>query len=305
MILEVNHLSKKIGNKTILDDLSFNIYENEIVGFIGPNGAGKSTTLKCISGLYYATSGSIKINGYDIKKQHALALRDLGISIENPALYPNLSGYDHLKLMAGWHGLDDARIKEMERYSGIDKMYLKQKVTHYSLGMKQRLMLSLVMMPKPKLLILDEPCNGLDPEAVFALREKLVEIRENGSSILFSSHQLSEMEKIADRVIFIKNGKIVDNILIDKIRKLDLKYELLVDSAKEAIAACGTIDGLICHVKSNNEIAVELQSQEVFSHMIMALNNAGNKIYNVRQNQMTLEDYYKRLYKDNADEKST
>lgn len=304
MILEVNNLSKKIGNKTILENLSFNINENEIVGFIGPNGAGKSTTLKCISGLYSPTSGIIKINGYDVNKQHSLALAELGISIENPALYPNLSGYEHLKLMANWHGLGEKRTKEMELYSGIDKMYLKQKVNHYSLGMKQRLMLSLVMMPKPRLLILDEPCNGLDPEAVFALREKLVEIRENGSSILFSSHQLSEMEKIADRVIFIKNGKIVDNIFIDELKKLDLKYELVVESPKKALLVCSTIDGIHCFEKSDKEMAVELESQELFAQMITILTESGNKIFNIRQNQMNLEDYYKILYKDNTDEKA-
>ena len=304
MILEVDNLIKKIGNKTILHNVSFSIDENEIVGFIGPNGAGKSTTLKCISGLYHATSGLIKINSQDIKKQRASALANLGISIENPALYPNLSGHDHFKLMAKWHGLNKERIKEMEAYSGIDEVYLKQKIVTYSLGMKQRLILALVMMPNPKLLILDEPCNGLDPEAVFTLRKKLVEIRENGSSILFSSHQLSEMEKIADRVIFIKEGKIVDNIMIDELRKIDLKYQLVVDSAKDAMSACRTIDGLHMSMLNDTEVNVECESPEIFSTMIAQLAKTNNKLFNIRQNQMSLEDYYKILYKDKTDEKS-
>lgn len=300
MILEINNLTKKIGNKTILKDITFDINENEIVGFIGPNGAGKSTTLKCLAGLYYPTSGTIKINGYDIVNQRIAALKQIGISIENPALYPDLSGYDHFKLIARWHGLNDTRIKEMVAYSGIDDVFLKQKVSNYSLGMKQRMILSLVMMPKPKLLVLDEPSNGLDPEAVFTLRKKLIEIRQDGSSILFSSHQLSEMEKIADRVIFIKNGKIVDNLFMDQLKNIDLRYDMNLESAKQAIASCASIEGMQIHKVDEHEVKVSVQSPEIFAQMLQTLSKQNNKIHNIQQNQMNLEDYYKLLYKGEA-----
>ena len=203
MVLMVNELFKSINKVNILKDISFSINENEILGLIGPNGSGKSTIMKCIAGLYHPTSGEITINGYDIDKDRVNALSNMGVSIEYPALYPNLTGKDHFKMVAKWKKLDKSRIKEMEDFSGLNSE-LKKEVRHYSMGMKQRLILSLAMMTKPKLLILDEPTNGLDPQAIIDLRKKLLDIRNDGTSILLSSHQLSEVDKLVDRIIFIK-----------------------------------------------------------------------------------------------------
>ena len=154
MILMVNGLCKSINKVNILKDISFSINENEILGLIGPNGSGKSTIMKCIAGLYHPTSGEITINGYDIDKDRVNALSNMGVSIEYPAFYPNLTGKDHFKMVAKWKKLDKSRIKEMEDFSGLNSG-LKKEVRHYSMGMKQRLTLSLAMMTKPKLLILD------------------------------------------------------------------------------------------------------------------------------------------------------
>ena len=170
MVLMVNGLFKSINKVNILKDISFSINENEILGLIGPNGSGKSTIMKCIAGLYHPTSGKITINGYDIDKDRVNALSNMGVSIEYPALYPNLTGKDHFKMVAKWKKLDKSRIKEMEDFSGLNDE-LKKEVRHYSMGMKQRLILSLAMMTKPKLLILDEPTNGLDPQAIIDLRK--------------------------------------------------------------------------------------------------------------------------------------
>lgn len=207
-VLKVENLQKSFSKKEVLKDLSFTINEGEILGFLGRNGSGKSTTMKCISGLMAFDSGSVSICGFDIKKDRIKALEKIGVSIESPALYPNLSAYDHYKQMAAWRKIPKARVQEMIDFANLGS-YFKKPVSTYSMGMKMRLMLSLVIMHKPKLLILDEPMNGLDFEGVLNLRKTLVDLKNSGSSILLSSHQLSELEKISDRVLMIENGKVV------------------------------------------------------------------------------------------------
>ena len=207
-VLKVENLQKSFGKKEVLKDLSFTINEGEILGFLGRNGSGKSTTMKCISGLMAFDSGSVSICGFDIKKDRIKALEKIGVSIESPALYPNLSAYDHYKQMAAWRKIPKERVQEMIDFANLGS-YLKKPVSTYSMGMKMRLMLSLVIMHNPKLLILDEPMNGLDFEGVLNLRKTLVDLKNSGSSILLSSHQLSELEKISDRVLMIENGKVV------------------------------------------------------------------------------------------------
>lgn len=207
-VLKVENLQKSFGKKEVLKDLSFTINEGEILGFLGRNGSGKSTTMKCLSGLMAFDSGSVSICGFDIKKDRIKALEKIGVSIESPALYPNLSAYDHYKQMAAWRKIPKERVQEMIDFANLGS-YLKKPVSTYSMGMKMRLMLSLVIMHKPKLLVLDEPMNGLDFEGVLNLRKTLVDLKNSGSSILLSSHQLSELEKISDRVLMIENGKVV------------------------------------------------------------------------------------------------
>lgn len=295
MILEVNHLSKKIKKKNILNDISFNVGDNEIVGFIGPNGAGKSTTLKCICGLYIPTSGSINIAGYDLSKDRQNALSKLGVSIETPALYPDLNGHDHFKIVASWRKLSKERILEMERFSGLSDYSLKQAVGHYSMGMKQRLILSMAMMHQPRLLILDEPTNGLDPQAVFELREKLLEIKQEGASILFSSHQLSEMEKIADRAIFIKDGQMIDAIPMSQI-KSKLRYTLKLEPIDSARLVINVMDHVQIIETNEDNVLIEVDEEAGLSLLLEALVINKIKINRIQQSQMDLEDYYKQLY---------
>ena len=212
-VLSVKGLYKKIGKQTILEDINIEVKEKEIIGFLGPNGSGKSTTIKCICGLYHVNAGTIIVNGYDISKSRKEALNTMGVSIEAPSLYPQLTGREHLKMMGRWRKVGKDRVKEMESYSGLEH-HLDKLVQGYSMGMKMRLMLSLTLMARPKLLILDEPTNGLDPQAVFELRKQLEDIRREGSSILFSSHQLNEVEKLSDRIILVNQGrKVFDGVL--------------------------------------------------------------------------------------------
>ncbi|MGX8795381.1 ABC transporter ATP-binding protein [Fusibacter sp. JL298sf-3] len=227
-MLEVNGINKRFGRHQVLSDVTFCVDKGEIVGFIGPNGSGKSTTMKCITRLVFPDSGEVIIGGQSLKKRPKEALSKLGALIESPGLYPNLTGMEHLKLFGK---LREVSPKELNGIvSSIGMTAHIHKVTYkYSMGMKQRMGLGIALLSQPEYLILDEPFSGLDPQGIFELRKTLMAIAESGVSLLISSHQLLELEKVSTRSIFIKNGEIVDRQTLEsetltkayKIRFLD------------------------------------------------------------------------------------
>ena len=249
-VLDVLNLCKSYGNHLVLDDISFSIRENEIVGFIGPNGAGKSTLMKCLCGLIHMDSGNVTICGHDIQSQREKALSHQASLIESPGLFFNMTGYENLEIFASLKNVSKDKLQQMADYTRIGD-YLKKPVSSYSLGMKQRLALSIALLSSPQFLMLDEPMNGLDPSGVFELRKELRKmVDEYGMSLLISSHQLNEIEKIADRIIYIENGKIkevekqeqtityqirVNKIITDhQFRKLsDFLYEFSIQNPHE------------------------------------------------------------------------
>ena len=249
-VLDVLNLCKSYGNHLVLDDISFSIRENEIVGFIGPNGAGKSTLMKCLCGLIHMDSGNVTICGHDIQSQREKALSHQASLIESPGLFFNMTGYENLEIFASLKNVAKDKLQQMADYTRIGD-YLKKPVSSYSLGMKQRLALSIALLSSPQFLMLDEPMNGLDPSGVFELRKELRKmVDEYGMSLLISSHQLNEIEKIADRIIYIENGKIkevekqeqtityqirVNKIITDhQFRKLsDFLYEFSIQNPNE------------------------------------------------------------------------
>ena len=247
--------------------------------------------MKCICGLYYPTSGSIKIDGYDVIDEREKALSQIGVSIESPALYPNLTGEEHFRIVSAWRNLDKNRIIEMEKFSGLNEG-LKKEVRTYSMGMKQRLILSLSMMVKPKLLILDEPTNGLDPQAIIDLRNKLLDIRNEGISILLSSHQLDEVDKLVDRIIFIKNGEIIGEKTKEQLHKKHIYNLKTSDNIRAQII-------LKKYKVFQNEgfLAFECNSNLEFSNVINLLVKEDISIYAIQERVQELEDYYQRLYK--------
>lgn len=233
-VLEISHVSKKFGSRMILHDISLDIYEGDIVGLIGPNGAGKTTLIKTILNLYHTNKGTIKICGYDTKKNLEQALSKVGCIIENPDMYQNLSGRKNLEITALINGIKDKNyINQMISFVKLDTR-IDDKVKKYSLGMKQRLGLANALMKKPKLLILDEPTNGLDPIGIKELREMLKQIsRQENMSILISSHILSEIENICDEIVIIDEGKIISQFGIEEIkyknRSLEEEFFLKTD----------------------------------------------------------------------------
>jgi len=225
-VLEVNNLSKSFGKRKVLDNIKFNIYEGDIVGIIGPNGAGKTTLIKTILSLYKCDTGSIKICDYDIKKNLEEALSKTGSIIENPDMYLNISGRKNIEVISLINNIKDKDyIEEIIKFVGLEDR-ITDKVKKYSLGMKQRLGIACALIKRPKLLILDEPTNGLDPKGIKELRKMLKTISEKENmSILISSHILSEVENICDRVLIINEGKIISDFGIEEVKYKNISLE--------------------------------------------------------------------------------
>ncbi|KMY50403.1 ABC transporter ATP-binding protein [Peribacillus loiseleuriae] len=208
--LSVRNLTKTIKKHKIINGISFELKAGEVFGFLGPNGAGKTTTIRMIVGLIKPTSGTIEICGYDVKKNFTKAMANLGCIVENPELYPYLSGTDNLLHFARMlPAVDNKRIAEV-----VDMVKLTEriddKVKTYSLGMRQRLGIAQALLNRPKVLILDEPTNGLDPAGIREMRVFIRELAENeGLSVLVSSHLLSEIQLLCDRVAIITKGNII------------------------------------------------------------------------------------------------
>ena len=209
IVLELKNVSKSYGERKIIDDISLEVKKGEIFGFLGPNGSGKTTTIKMILRLIDLDSGIITVNGYDTKKQFEKAMECIGAIVENPDLYKYMTGLENLKLHARIRNVSSKRIDEVLELVEL-KERAKDKVGKYSLGMKQRLGLALTLLHKPKVLILDEPTNGLDPAGIKKLRDILKEIaHKEGVAVFVSSHILSEMELMCDKVAVLDKGKIV------------------------------------------------------------------------------------------------
>ena len=221
-VLELKNVNKSFGKRKVIDNISLEVKEGEIYGFLGPNGSGKTTTIKMILRLIDSDSGEIKVNGFDTKKQFEKAMECIGAIVENPDMYKYMSGIDNLKLHARIRNIDEKRIDEVLEMVEL-KGREKDKVGKYSLGMKQRLGLALTLLHKPKVLILDEPTNGLDPAGIKKLRDILKEIaHKEGVAVFVSSHILSEMQLMCDKVAVIDSGKVVK---IEEISKEDDKIE--------------------------------------------------------------------------------
>jgi len=209
-VLQISNLSKSFGKKKIIDNISFEVYAGEIFGFLGPNGAGKTTTIKMIMGFLSVDEGQIVINGIDLKKNYEKAMSNLGGIVENPEMYKDLSGQTNLEMYGRLHeGVTKERIKEVVELVGMQNR-IKDKVKRYSLGMKQRIGLAQAILHHPRVLILDEPTNGLDPAGIKELRDILKTLaHEEGVAVFVSSHLLSEMQLLCDRVAIINNGKLL------------------------------------------------------------------------------------------------
>ncbi|MBK5469882.1 ABC transporter ATP-binding protein [Bacillus sp. TH19] len=292
-ILSVRDLKKVIGKKTLVEDISFDVKQGEVFGFLGPNGAGKTTTIRMLVGLIKATEGTISIGGYSIKENFREAMRQIGSIVENPELYTYLTGWENLKQFARMLGdISDERIIEIVKMVHLDER-IHDKVKTYSLGMKQRLGIAQALLGNPKLLILDEPTNGLDPAGIRELREFIHKlVKEENMSVFISSHLLSEVQLICDRVAIIHKGKMITVAPIEElIKTASDRVEWVVtpiSKAKDMLDAAEEIE----------EVSVE--DERLLCRMDVASINVWNKhfvengidIHSVKELVFTLEDLF-------------
>ena len=286
-ILECKNLSKNIGKKQILKNVELEISEGDILGFIGPNGAGKTTTIKLILGLQKITSGYVKINGYDIKENFEKAIEKVGTIVENLDLYMYMSGYKNLKLIANlYKDVDQKRVEEVIKITGLENR-INDKVSKYSLGMRQRLGIAQALLHKPNLLILDEPTNGLDPEGIKQLRDLLKKLaKKEKMGILISSHNLAELESFCTKVAIIQNGEMVENSSIEDAKKVDGKtiYQIEIDNTEKIEEV---VKNELEKIDKNN-INVYATKQEI-PEIVEKLVQNKIKVYKVCEQDISLE----------------
>ncbi|MDD4494388.1 MAG: ABC transporter ATP-binding protein [Eubacteriales bacterium] len=299
-LLKIENLSKKFNGRTILDNISLEAYAGEVFGFLGPNGAGKTTTIKIITGLLDADSGEVQINGFNVRKQFEKALENIGAIVENPELYGYMNGLQNLRQFRRLRsGITEERIMEAAHFVGLENR-IKDKVNRYSLGMKQRLGVAQAILHRPKLLVLDEPTNGLDPAGIKELRDILKKLaHEEGAAVFVSSHMLSEMEMMCDRVGIIHQGRLVDVKPIKELMEQAAGgggtiYRFTVNPVDEALKIIASMEIPAESILESNEQYFDLKvdGQETVTAINAKLAAAGIGIMGVAPHEKRLEDIF-------------
>lgn len=284
-VLEVKGVKKKLGKREIIKGLDLSVNEGEIFGFLGPNGAGKTTTIRMLVGLISPNEGEIVVCGKSVLSEKEQALKNVGAVVENPELYKYLSGRENLMQIARIRKVSKEEVEELIDLVGL-KDRIDDKVRKYSLGMKQRLGLAAALIGDPKLLILDEPTNGLDPSGIIDFRDVVKKAaRERGMAVFISSHILSEVQNLCDRVAFINNGVIKS---VEDIHDNSMETEL---------------DSLTLVVSSNKEQAIKVlkdigfvNSSTVIDeeiHIIVETGKTTELLKVLLENNVLVEEIYK------------
>ncbi|OHQ87405.1 bacteriocin [Streptococcus sp. HMSC076C09] len=299
-VLQIKNLQKEFKDTQVVNLSSLSVQQGEIYGFLGPNGAGKTTTMKMILSLISRTAGDIEVFGQSIgtDKQY---LNQIGSMIEEPSYYPNLTGYENLLVFQKILGFDKKNIQETLKIVGLDQPKNKKKlVKDYSLGMKQRLALAFALVKKPRLLILDEPTNGLDPAGIHEIRELIIKLaKEQGITVFISTHILSEVEHIADRVGIINHGQLVYEGEIRKIQS-NKWLEVRGDFRGRREAISQVLFGYPCKMLEIQEDKLKLTNlaDQQISSLLRDLIVEKVPIYEVKQEQETLESIFLNLTKE-------
>lgn len=283
-LLECQKLYKSFGKKQILKDVSFEIDEGDILAFIGPNGSGKTTTIKLILGLQNIDKGKVIINGYDVKKDFVKSIERVGAIVENPDTYMYLTGWQNLKLTANlYDNISDEKIKEIVKLVDLEER-INDKVSKYSLGMRQRLGIARALINEPNILILDEPTNGLDPEGIKDLRILLKKLAKDGLGILISSHNLAELESFCNKVLIIDNGTIIETSEVKEFKSNGNKYVFSVNNTKDL-----NIEGI--YEVTKDKFSYNGDKEDI-ANIIKSLVKKNIDIYEVHMQELTLEEAF-------------
>ncbi|MDP4083398.1 MAG: ABC transporter ATP-binding protein [Bacillota bacterium] len=292
-IIELKEVTKVIKGRKIIDNISFKVNKGEVFGFLGPNGAGKTTTIRMMVGLMGITSGDIEIAGHSIKTRFEDAVRYVGAIVENPEMYKFMSGYDNLIHFARMSKrITKEKINEVVALVGLtDRIH--DKVKTYSLGMRQRLGLAQCLLHDPEVLILDEPTNGLDPAGIREIRDYLrLLAREKNMAVIVSSHLLSEMEMMCDRIGIIQNGRLIDVQFVKEFVQTDKQsYEFEVIPSEKAMILFQTSFPDVRLIRSSNGITVEVKKEEI-PNIVKILVEADFQIFSIKEVAKTLEDRF-------------
>jgi len=291
-ILQLKHVRKDIGKKTIIHDLSLDVFAGEVFGLLGPNGAGKTTTIRMIVGLMGITSGEVLVNGVSVTRDFEKAIQHVGAIVENPEMYKFLTGYQNLVHYARMtKGVTKERIEEVVRLVGLEHR-IHDKVKTYSLGMRQRLGLAQALLHRPSVLILDEPTNGLDPAGIREIRDYLRKLaREERLAVVVSSHLLSEMEMMCDRFAIIQHGKLVTIESVQELSQQTEKVLFIVESKEKAAQMVKAHDPHldVRLVDQGLEVAIDYKDIPRLNAMLVA---EGINVYGIHVLAKSLEERF-------------
>lgn len=296
-ILKCDNLKKQVKEKVIVENISFSMDKGDVVGLIGPNGAGKTTIIKLILGLIKITEGKVSINGYDIEKDFIKAIEKVGAIVETPDLYMYLSGYDNLKITANnYKNISKERINEVVKLVGLENR-IKDKVSTYSLGMRQRLGIAEAIINSPELLILDEPTNGLDVDGIIEMRNLITKLSEQGIAILISSHNLTEIDNLCNRIIAIKSGKIITDDKIESFTAFSTEDTYILE-----LNHINNLEQVIQDHKfekvEENKIRLYIVKEEISKVMQKLIEN-NYQVYSVQEEKLTTEQAFRKKVGEN------
>ena len=294
-IIETHDLCKQYGNALRVAHLDLDVPEGSVYGFLGPNGAGKSTTLKMLLGLVRATAGDIRVLGKKMDGGNRLAvLRQVGSLIESPSYYGHLTGEENLRIVQTLRGVPEKNIREVLQIVRLDGQRGK-KLAHYSLGMKQRLGLAAALLGYPKLLILDEPTNGLDPAGIQEMRELICSLPERfGMTVVVSSHLLSEIDQMADHVAIIREGELVFQDTLEALHGRS-RHHLALRTTNNAVARAVLQERSVPCQEEEGYLILPILSDELAAQLTRLLAERHLGVIRLEERQKSLEDIFLEL----------
>ena len=299
-LITTNELCKKYSKKLVIDHVNMNIPEHSIYGFVGENGSGKTTIMRLLTGLAEPTSGSFTLFGVGNKDRRIYEKREkISAIVEATSLVPTLTAKQNIRYLELYSGIN---LTEEERDELLKKVHLEEvgnkRVKDFSLGMRQRLGIAMALINKPKLMFLDEPMNGLDPEGIAELRDLLIELNQkDGITVLISSHILSELEKIASCYGFISHGKLIEEITAQELKERCRKSLMVkvdnIEKAEKALKGLGLLD-----YRSSTSGEIKIYDSVKINKVVVALDVAGVDISAINSSEGSVEDYYLNLVKE-------
>ena len=300
-MIEARELTKRYGDKTVVDRLSFTVKPGEVTGFLGPNGAGKSTTMRMIVGLDAPSKGAVTVNGRPYA-QHRAPVREIGVLLDAKAVHPGRSAFGHLMALAHTHGIPRRRVDEVIELAGLGSVAHKR-VGAFSLGMGQRLGIAAALLGDPAVVLLDEPVNGLDPDGVLWVRNLLSGLAAEGRAVMLSSHLMSEMELIADHLVIIGRGRLLaDTSLKDFTQQAGGGGVRVVTGEARRLREALTAQGTTVSSSSDEELLVHGWAAREIG---MVAAHYGIALYELAPQSVSLETAFMQLTHDVVEYHST